>query len=168
GRIHIVGEGGRELGPNEQGQVYFSGFTPFEYHNDPVKTRAAYNEKGWGTYGDIGYVDEDGYLYLTDRASNMIVSGGVNIYPEETEQLLGSHPLVADVAVIGVPNPDFGEEVKAVVKLRDAAHASDATAADLIQYCRAQLSAVKCPRSVDFVNELPRTEAGKLVKRELK
>lgn len=168
GRIHIVGEGGRELGANEQGQVYFSGFTPFEYHNDPAKTRAAYNEKGWGTYGDIGYVDQDGYLYLTDRASNMIVSGGVNIYPEETEQLLSGHPLIADVAVIGVPNPDFGEEVKAVVKLRDTVEPSQALAMELITYCRDRLASVKCPRSVDFVGALPRTEAGKLVKRELK
>jgi len=167
GRIHIVGDGGRELGPREIGQVYFSGFTPFEYHNDPQKTREAVNEHGWGTYGDIGYVDDEGYLYLTDRASNMIVSGGVNIYPEETEQLLATHPLVSDVAVIGVPNEDFGEEVKALVILREAEPSSE-VARELIDFCRRNLSPIKCPRSVDFVDDLPRTETGKLLKRVLK
>ena len=168
GAVHIVGEGGRECAPLERGQIYFSGGPPFQYHNDPAKTRTAYNDRGWGTYGDIGYVDAQGYLYLTDRLANTIISGGVNIYPQEAENVLSRHPAVKDVAVVGVPNEEFGEEVKAVVELWDAAAQSDALAAEIIAMCRADLSAVKCPRSVDFVAELPRTATGKLLKREVK
>ncbi len=168
GAVHIVGEGGRECAPLERGQIYFSGGPPFQYHNDPAKTRTAYNDLGWGTYGDIGYVDAQGYLYLTDRLANTIISGGVNIYPQEAENVLSRHPAVKDVAVVGVPNEEFGEEVKAVVELWDAAAQSDALAAEIIAMCRADLSAVKCPRSVDFVAELPRTATGKLLKREVK
>src|SRR5690606_7414463 len=101
GRVHIVGDDGNELGPRQPGVIYFSGGGSFQYHNDPEKTRNAYNERGWATYGDVGYVDEDGYLYLTDRLSNTIVSGGVNIYPQEAENRLSLHPAVRDVAVIG-------------------------------------------------------------------
>lgn len=171
GKVHIVDEEGRELGPRENGVIYFSGGGSFEYHKDPEKTRKAYNERGWATYGDIGYVDEEGYLYLTDRLSNTIVSGGVNIYPQEAENLLTSHPEVADVAVIGVPNEEFGEEVKAVVQPRKpglSAARRKELEAELIAYCRAQISPIKCPRSVDFVDDLPRTETGKLLKRLVK
>ncbi len=168
GAVHIVGEGGRECAPLERGQIYFSGGPSFQYHNDPEKTRTAYNDRGWGTYGDIGYVDAQGYLYLTDRLANTIISGGVNIYPQEAENVLSRHPAVKDVAVVGVPNEEFGEAVKAVVELWDAAAQSDALAAEIIAMCRADLSAVKCPRSVDFVAELPRTATGKLLKREVK
>ena len=140
----------------------------FEYHKDPAKTRKAYNARGWATYGDIGYLDADGYLYLTDRLSNMIVSGGVNIYPQEAENLLCTHPAVADVAVIGVPDAEFGEAVKAVVQLRDPSDAGPALAQALIDYCRARLSPIKCPKSVDFSTDLPRTETGKLLKRLVK
>lgn len=168
GQVHICDENGQELAPGETGVVYFSGGPPFEYHNDPEKTRACYNKKGWGTFGDIGHLDADGYLYLTDRLANTIVSGGVNLYPQETEDVLGEHGAVADVAVIGVPNPEFGEEVKAVVQLREGHLPTPELALALIAHCRARLSPLKCPRSVDFLTELPRTEAGKLLKREIK
>lgn len=168
GQVHIVDESGRELGPGETGIVYFSGGSSFTYHNDPEKTRQVYNERGWATYGDVGHVDADGFLYLRDRLSNTIVSGGVNIYPQEAENVLITHEAVADVAVIGVPNLEFGEEVKAVVQLRDPTRASDALAHELIALCRSRISNIKCPRSVDFVAALPRSETGKLLKRVVK
>lgn len=168
GQVHIVDEAGQELAPGTPGVIYFSGGGHFEYHKDPAKTRQAYNAKGWATYGDIGYLDENGYLYLTDRLANTIVSGGVNIYPQEAENILAVHPAVADVAVVGVPNEEFGEEVKAVVQLQNPGDASDALAAELIAHCRSSISAIKCPRSVDFVTELPRAESGKLLKRLVK
>lgn len=168
GAVHIVDESGNECGTGERGLVYFSGGPRFEYHNDPDKTREAYNDRGWGTYGDIGYVDEDGYLYLTDRVANTIISGGVNIYPQEAENVILRHPKVQDVAVIGSPNEEFGEEVKAVVELLDPDDATAELATEIIALCRADLSAIKCPRSVDFVTDLPRTDAGKLLKREVK
>ena len=168
GQIHIVDENGNELPPGEPGTVYFSGGSTFEYHNDRAKTSGAYNERGWATYGDVGYVDSDGYLYLTDRLAHMIISGGVNIYPQETENTLQRHPAVADVAVIGVPNEDFGEEVKAVVQLRDSNAPSEQLAKELMEFCRERLSSLKCPRSIDFVAELPRLETGKLAKHELR
>lgn len=168
GAVHIVDESGRELGPREIGTIYFSGGSRFEYHKDPEKTRQAYNDKGWATYGDVGYLDEDGYLYLTDRLSNTIISGGVNIYPQETENCLSLHPAVADVAVIGVPNAEFGEEVKAVVQLVDHSRASQALEQELLDFCRERISHVKCPKSVDFTTDMPRTESGKLLKRMVK
>ncbi|MGH8786886.1 MAG: AMP-binding protein [Cupriavidus necator] len=168
GAVHIVGEGGKELPVGETGVVYFSSASPFVYHNDPEKTRQAFNENGWGTYGDIGHVDAEGYLYLTDRLANTIVSGGVNIYPQEAENVLMTHPTVFDVAVVGVPNQEFGEEVKAVVQLHEPGLASPELAQALIALCRSRISAVKCPRTVDFVEALPRTETGKLLKRLVK
>jgi long-chain acyl-CoA synthetase len=168
GRLHVVGEDGAELGPGETGLVCFSGVPPFEYHGDPERTRAAYDAQGRASIGDVGHVDAEGYLWLTDRASHMIITGGVNVYPQETENLLVGHPAVADVAVIGVPDAEFGESVKAVVVPREGVEPSDALAAELVAWCRARLSAIKSPRSVDFVAELPRTEAGKLVKRVLR
>ncbi len=168
GAVHILGEDGRALPAGTPGVIWFSGGPAFEYHGDPAKTRQAYNDRGWATYGDIGYLDADGFLYLTDRLANMIISGGVNIYPQETENVLGQHAAVHDVAVVGVPNEEFGEEVKAVVQLRHGHAASDALAQELIAWCRARLSPIKCPRSVDFTAALPRTETGKLLKREVK
>ncbi|OLT21229.1 acyl-CoA synthetase [Actinomadura sp. CNU-125] len=165
---HIVGEDGRDLPPGRPGAVYFAGGRPFEYHNDPEKTASVTNDKGWRTLGDIGYLDEDGYLYLTDRRAHMIISGGVNIYPQEAENALVGHPAVADVAVIGVPDEEMGEAVKAVVRLTGDAAASPALAAELIAHCRAELATYKCPRSVDFVDELPRDPNGKLYKRLLR
>lgn len=168
GRIHILDEDGTELPPGEAGTVYFEGGGAFEYLNDPDKTRDAFDSHGWSTVGDMGYVDADGYLFLTDRKAHMIISGGVNIYPQETENLLAAHPRVADVAVIGVPNAEFGEEVKAVVQLLDPAEAGPDMARALIAHCARHLSKIKCPRSVDFVDELPRHPTGKLYKRLLR
>jgi fatty-acyl-CoA synthase len=165
---HIVGADGEEVPEGDEGIVYFAGGRPFEYHNDPEKTASISNEKGWRTLGDIGRLDADGYLYLTDRAAHMIISGGVNIYPQEAENVLAGHPDVADVAVIGVPDEEMGEAVKAVVQLTDPAQASDDTAAALIAWCLGELASYKCPRSVDFVAELPRDPSGKLYKRLLR
>jgi long-chain acyl-CoA synthetase len=165
GVLHIVGDDGGECAPMVDGLVCFEGGPSFAYHNDPVKTAETHTPQGWGTFGDIGHVDAEGYLYLTDRRANMIISGGVNIYPQEAENLLQDHPLVHEVAIIGVPHAEFGEEVKAVVQLKDPALADASTAQQLIDHCRAHLSAIKCPRSVDFATDLPRTETGKLLKR---
>lgn len=168
GAVHIVDEAGNELGPYQNGIIYFSGGSRFEYHKDPEKTQRAYNDKGWATYGDIGYLDEDGYLYLTDRLSNTIISGGVNIYPQEAENCLSLHPAVADVAVFGVPNTEFGEEVKAVVQLLEPEKASKELEQELLSFCRERISHVKCPKSIDFTTDMPRTESGKLLKRLIK
>jgi fatty-acyl-CoA synthase len=166
GPVHIVGPDGDELPVGEEGQVWFEPPGRFEYHGDPAKTADAFDAHGWGTLGDIGRVDEDGYLYLTDRVSNMIISGGVNIYPREVEDVLIGHPAVADVAVVGVPHPDFGEAVRAVVQRADGVTDED-LAEELMVYCRERLSAFKCPRSVVFLDELPRLPTGKLAKRLL-
>ena len=168
GKIKIVDEHDRELPAGETGVVYFADGPVFTYHNDPAKTERAYNSRGWSTLGDVGYLDGDGYLYLTDRKSYMIISGGVNVYPQETEDVLIGHPEVADVAVFGVPNEEMGEEVKAVVQPHDMGRAGPALAAELIAYCREHLSPIKCPRSVDFEAALPRTPTGKLMKRLLR
>ncbi|MCS6987865.1 MAG: acyl-CoA synthetase [Sphingomonadaceae bacterium] len=167
GEIRIVDEQGNLLPPGREGRIYFHGGPPVQYHNDPQKTAEVTGPHGT-TFGDIGYVDEDGYLFLTDRASYMIISGGVNVYPQETENVLIMHPKVADVAVIGVPDEELGEAVKAVVQPRDWADAGPELAAELIAYCRARLSPIKCPKSVDFDPELPRHDTGKLYKRLLK
>ncbi len=168
GEIHIVGDDGAEVPVGEEGVIYFGGATEFEYHNDPDKTAQSRNDLGWSTLGDVGRLDEDGFLYLTDRKSYMIITGGVNVYPQETENLLVTHPEVLDCAVIGVPNEDFGEEVKAVVQLAHPGNASPETERQLIAFCREHLADVKCPRSVDFVDELPRHPTGKLYKRLLR
>jgi len=167
--VHIVDDEGNEVAQGEEGGVYFGNSAgEFEYHNDPAKTADARLANGWSTLGDIGKLDEDGFLYLTDRKSNMIISGGVNIYPQEAENALTVHPKVTDVAVFGVPNADFGEEVKAVVQLADPSQAGPETERELIVYCREHLADVKCPRSIDFRDELPRHPTGKLYKRLLK
>jgi acyl-CoA synthetase (AMP-forming)/AMP-acid ligase II len=159
---------GAELPPGQPGVIWFSKGLPFEYHNDPGRTADARGPDGAATVGDIGYLDDEGYLYLTDRKAFMIVSGGVNIYPQESENLLLAHPKVLDVAVVGVPNEDFGEEVKAVVQPVDWNDAGAGLEAELIAYCREQLAAYKCPRSVDFERQLPRLDNGKLYKRTLR
>jgi acyl-CoA synthetase (AMP-forming)/AMP-acid ligase II len=168
GKLKILDEAGDERPTGEIGTVYFADAPVFTYHNDPEKTQRAYNDKGWSTLGDVGYVDGEGFLYLTDRKSYMIISGGVNIYPQETEDVLIRHPSVADVAVFGVPNEEMGEEVKAVVQPNDMAKAGKDLEAELIVFCRKHLSPIKCPKSIDFEAELPRTPTGKLVKRHLR
>lgn len=171
GTIHICDDDGRELPIGEVGTVFFEREAmPFTYHNDPQKTRAAQHRDHptWTTVGDLGYVDDDGYLFLTDRKSFMIISGGVNIYPQEIENVLALHPAVFDVAVIGVPDPEMGEQVKAVVQVRDGVSADAALADALIDYVRERIAHYKAPRSVDFVDALPRTPTGKLVKGDLR
>ena len=169
GAVRIVDETTGQVQPaGKDGVVYFEGGPAFAYRNDPQKTKSAYIREGCSTLGDIGHLDAEGFLYLTDRKANMIISGGVNIYPQETEDLLIGHPAVLDVAVFGVPNDDLGEAVKAVVQLREPARASPELAQELIEFARARLSPLKCPRSVDFERELPRTPTGKLIKRQLK
>jgi fatty-acyl-CoA synthase len=171
GRIHICDDQGCELPSGEAGLIYFEQETmPFAYHNDPQKTQEAQHPAypNWSTLGDIGYLDDAGYLYLTDRKAFMIISGGVNIYPQEIEDALVVHPDIADVAVFGVPNAEFGEEVKAVVQLRAEVAPSEALAQDLIAYARARLAHYMVPRSIDFIDELPRLPTGKLYKRVLR
>ena len=168
GVIHICDASGAELPIGAEGEIYFENGHQFAYHNDPEKTAACTNALGWTTLGDIGRLDSDGYLYLTDRKSFVIISGGVNIYPQETEDVLLGHPSVLDAAVIGVPSEDFGEEVKAVVQLMPSQVPSPELADSLIEYCRARLSSIKCPRSIDFRTDLPRSATGKLYKRKLR
>lgn len=168
GELHIVGEDGEELPAGETGTIYFSGMQDFEYFGEPDKTRDSRHPRGWATTGDVGYLDEEGYLYLTDRKHFMIISGGVNIYPQEIENLIATHPKVADVAVFGVPDAEFGEAVKAVVQPLQWSEAGPELERELIAWCREQLSHVKCPRSVDFERELPRMDNGKLYKTQLR
>ena len=166
--LHICDEHGEEVPVGESGTIYMDGGGTFEYYKDEGKTNDSRHPKGWSTLGDVGYLDEDGYLYLTDRKHFMIISGGVNIYPQEAENALITHDAVVDVAVFGVPNPDFGEEVKGVVQLKDPAMGTPEMEVELLDYCRSQLSSIKCPRSIDFRDELPRHPTGKLYKRLLK
>ena len=166
--LHICDENGDDVPQGEEGQVYFEGGGKFTYHNDPEKTAEATNKHGWTSLGDVGKLDEDGFLYLTDRKSFMIISGGVNIYPQEIENLLITHPKVADAAVIGAPDEDMGEKVVAVVQPMDLAEAGDGFAQELEAYLRQTLSGVKVPRQIDFREELPRADTGKLYKRLLR
>jgi long-chain acyl-CoA synthetase len=172
GVLHICAEKGDEVPRGTEGQVFFEPSDPslpvFEYHNDPAKTADSRNKHGWTSLGDVGYQDEDGYLFLTDRKSFMIISGGVNIYPQEIENLLITHPKVADAAVIGAPDADMGEKVVAVVQPLDMADAGPALAEELTAWLGPQLSRVKMPRQIDFRAELPRELTGKLYKRLLR
>lgn len=169
GTPHIVDEAGNECPPGTPGLVYFENpMPPFEYRGDPEKTLESRHPMGWTTVGDMGYLDQEGYLYLTDRKTDMIVSGGVNIYPREVEERLSMHPSVRDVAVFGVPNAEFGEEVKAIVQPENDDDVCDALARELMDYCRAHLAHYKCPRSIEFRNDFPREPNGKLMKRLLR
>jgi len=170
GVLHICDEAGEELPPGKDGLIYFESDRTFEYLNDPEKTARSRHPRhpNWSALGDIGRLDEDGYLFLTDRKDFMIISGGVNIYPQAVENALVMHPAVADVAVIGAPNREFGEEVKAVVQLKEGIAPTDALARELIDHCRERVSHVSTPRSVDFVEELPRLPTGKLAKHQLR
>ena len=175
GAAHILGPDGDELPIGEEGEIWFETTRVFEYHHDPEKTRSVFNDQGWSWLGDVGRIDDEGYLYLTDRASHMIISGGVNIYPREAEDILVQHPAVADVAVLGVPDEEMGERVVAFIQLAEgsatlphgAIRADDAGAAELIAWCRDRLSHFKCPTQVRFVDDLPRLPTGKLLKRLL-
>jgi long-chain acyl-CoA synthetase len=168
GEIRILDESGAVQPAGREGLIYFANGPSFEYHNDPVKTAESRSPQGWTTLGDIGYVDKEGWLFLTDRKAHTINSGGVNLYPQETENVLIEHPKVADVAVIGVPNEEFGEEMKAVVQPVDPTSAGPELAAELIAYCRSRMSPFKCPKTVDFDFDLPRQPTGKLYKRLIK
>ncbi|MFO7964441.1 MAG: AMP-binding protein [Desulfobacterales bacterium] len=168
GKIHILDENENEMPVREPGLIYIEDGNPFEYHKEPEKTAESRTSRGWSTMGDIGYLDEDGYLYLTDRKSNMIISGGVNIYPQETENLLTLHPKVLDVAVFGIPHEEFGEEVKAIVVPARLDEAGSELEEELLSYCKENISHIKCPKSIEFRENLPRTPTGKLLKRLLK
>ncbi len=169
GKLHIMAEDGEtELPTRTEGTIFFESESVFEYHGDAEKTASSRNSKGWSTLGDVGWMDEEGYLYLTDRKSFMIISGGVNIYPQEIENHLVTHPRVQDVAVIGGPHDEMGEEVIAVVQPVDMDDAHDAFRDELVGYARQKLSGVKIPRRIDFLAELPRHDTGKLYKRLLR
>jgi acyl-CoA synthetase (AMP-forming)/AMP-acid ligase II len=167
-KLHILDDEGKEQPSGEIGNIYFESNVEYEYHKSPEKTAASRSKEGYTTLGDVGYLDGEGWLYLTDRKAHMIISGGVNIYPQEAENVLITHPKVHDVAVIGIPNEDFGEEVKAVVEPVDMANAGPELERELLDFCRQQLSHMKCPRSIDFEADLPRHPTGKLYKRLLK
>ncbi len=168
GVIHICDDDNHDVAPGEVGTVWFEphpGRAGFAYHNDEAKTAEAMNDRGWSTVGDMGYLDDEGYLFLTDRRTFMIVSGGVNIYPQEAENLLITHPKVYDAAVFGIPDPEMGERVHAVVQPVDWDDAGPEFATELMAYCRAHLAGYKCPKAFDFDPELPREPTGKLYKR---
>jgi long-chain acyl-CoA synthetase len=169
GELLILDDDNKECPVGTPGTIWFRGATNFEYFNDPEKTAESRDETGtMSTVGDVGYVDEDGWLFLTDRKTYMIISGGMNIYPQETENLLVTHPKVMDAAVIGVPNEDLGEEVKAVVQPAPGVEPGPELERELIGFCRDNLAHIKCPRSIDFEAELPRLPTGKLYKRLLR
>ena len=167
-QVKICDDDGAELSPRSEGRIFFAGGPTFEYHNDPEKTAASRHAQGWTTLGDVGWVDEEGFLYLTDRKDFMIISGGVNIYPQEIENLLITHPQVADVAVIGAPDGEMGEKVVAVVQPQVWAEAGPALRETLLAFARENLSHVKAPRQIDFLEALPRHDTGKLYKRLLR
>jgi long-chain acyl-CoA synthetase len=167
GNLHILNEQGEELPPGEPGEIYFESASTFEYLNDAEKTAASRHHRGWMTVGDIGYLDEEGFLYLTDRRHHMIISGGVNIYPQEAENMLVTHPRVMDAAVFGIPDEEMGQSVKGVVQLVDPAEASQEFAEELLIWLRNRLAHFKCPRTISFEAQLPRTDTGKLYKQSL-
>ncbi|HEY1970860.1 MAG TPA: AMP-binding protein [Pseudonocardia sp.] len=168
GTVHVVDDSGVPVGPGEVGTLWFSGGWRFEYHNDPERTAAAYDSAGRSTLGDLGKLDEEGYLYLVDRRTDLIISGGVNIYPREVEEVLTAHPAVADAAVVAAPDPDRGHRVHAVVQPAPGFTAGPELAAELIEHCRARLAGYKCPPAIDFDPDLPRLPSGKLLRREIR
>lgn len=168
GTPHILDDSGRELPVGETGTIWSEGGLDFTYLNDPAKTAASRNEQGWRTVGDLGYVDADGYVYLSDRRADLVLVGGVNVYPQEAENVLIEHPAIRDAAVYGVPDPEYGQRVHATVQLRDGFAPSADLEEELLDFCRARLARVKCPRAVDVVEEMPRTPTGKLLKRVLR
>jgi acyl-CoA synthetase (AMP-forming)/AMP-acid ligase II len=167
GEVHICSDDGDELPADAIGTVWFSGTRRFSYHNDPAKTAGAYNDKGWSTLGDMGSLDPEGYLYLADRRTDLILSGGVNIYPREIEEALALHPAVADIVVFGLPDEEMGQRVHAVVQPAAPGSGTPALAAELIAFCRSRIAHYKAPRSVSFEDELPRLPSGKMLRRLL-
>lgn len=167
GVLHILDEEGNEQPQGVPGEIYFEGGNTFEYLDDAEKTAASRDAHGWATVGDIGYLDEDGYLYLTDRRHHMIISGGVNIYPQEAENVLVTHPKVMDAAVFGIPDAEMGQSVKAVVQTVDPADGTEEFGTELLSWLRDRLTHYKCPRSISFEEQLPRTDTGKLYKQSL-
>jgi long-chain acyl-CoA synthetase len=165
GAPHILDAAGTELPTGEIGQIWIETASPFSYHNDPVKTAEAYNDRGWSTLGDLGHVDAEGFLYLSDRRTDLIITGGVNVYPREIEEALTMHPKVADVAVIGVPHEEMGEEIRAVVQPAAGVLPGPGLEKELIEHCAGQLARFKRPRQIDFVAELPRLPSGKILRR---
>ena len=169
GLVKVADDEGTELPPAEVGLVFLKALsaTRFDYYGDADKTAGAFRGD-YFTLGDMGYMDEDGYLYLTDRTADLIISGGVNIYPAEVDAVLLEHPAVGDVATIGVPDEEWGEVVKSVVQPAEGVNGTDELAAELMAFCREHLAHFKCPRSVDFVPALPREDTGKIFKRKLR
>ncbi|MDT5015371.1 MAG: long-chain acyl-CoA synthetase [Mycobacterium sp.] len=169
GIAHVLDDDGTDLRPGQAGQIFFDmgGLAQFVYHKDPEKTAESRDGHGWVTIGDVGYLDDDGYLFLTDRKHHMIISGGVNIYPQEAENLLVTHPKVMDAAVFGIPDDEMGQAVKGVVQTIDAVDATDEFGDELLTWLRDRLAHYKCPRSISFEAQLPRTDTGKLYKQEL-
>jgi len=169
GDLHILDENMQPAPKGVPGEIWFKTASPFEYFNDAERTQQSRSADGtMSTVGDVGYVDDDGFLYLTDRSTFMIISGGVNIYPQECENLLITHPKVADAAVFGVPNEEMGEEVKAVVQPMPGTMAGPELQAELIAFCQQHLAKLKCPKSIDFTEQLPRLPTGKLYKKPLR
>jgi acyl-CoA synthetase (AMP-forming)/AMP-acid ligase II len=167
GKVHITDDDGTELPPGEIGTVWFSEVRRFEYLDDPDKTAGAWNDRGWNTLGDLGHVDEDGFLYLSDRRTDLVLSGGVNIYPREIEDVLVLHPAVADVAVVGVPDEEFGQRVHAFVQPAAGAVAGPELEAALVAFAREHLAGYKVPRTISFLDDFPRLPSGKVLKRHL-
>jgi acyl-CoA synthetase (AMP-forming)/AMP-acid ligase II len=167
GQVHICSDDGDELPSGEIGTIWFSGTRRFSYHNDPAKTAGVYNDKGWSTLGDMGSVDAEGYLYLADRRTDLILSGGVNIYPREIEDALALHPAVSDIVVFGIPDEEMGQRVHAVVQPAVPGSGTPELAAELIAFCRSRIAHYKAPRSVSFEDELPRLPSGKMLRRLL-
>jgi long-chain acyl-CoA synthetase len=165
GTPHILDGEGRELAAGEIGQIWIESPMTFAYHNDPARTAEAFNDRGWGTLGDLGHLDADGFLYLSDRRTDLIITGGVNVYPREIEEALAMHPKVADVAVIGLPHEEMGEEIRAVVQAAPGVTPGPALERELIEHCTRQLARFKRPRHVDFTSELPRLPSGKILRR---
>ena len=168
GPLHILDEHGHRLPAGEVGEIWFERSSEFRYLNDADKTSESRRANGSGTFGDLGYLDADGYLYLTDRKAFTIIAGGINVYPQEIEDVLLTHPAVIDAAVFGIPHPEYGEEIKAVVQPAPGAVTDDTLRAELHTHCRTHLAAFKCPRSIDFDADLPREPNGKLMKRVLR
>ena len=168
GVVHILDDAGQELPVGEVGTIWFEDAGTFQYHKDAEKTAAAFNDAGWSTLGDVGHLDENGFLYLSDRRVDLILSGGVNVYPQEIENVLSQHPAVADVAVIGVPDADLGEQVRAVVELIPGTSGDEALLAELAEHCRTHLAGFKCPKRIDVVEALPRLPNGKMLRRRVR